>query len=149
MELKLNLSTGWNQHYFSLLRASQRFKYTTDAIISACTHNNHSPAAVHGVPAPPPQFLFTFYERQKHITVGDFWLHVCFCACDARMEHFSSAASYLVDTGGSIVPPAWRPGCRGGTWGRNVRNKSPGYRDIHTADTCRQSTELNPGWCGR
>lgn len=74
---------------------------------------------------------------------------MCFRACEALMEHFSRAASHLVDTGGSIVPPAWRPGYPEGTWGRNGRNRSPGYRDIHTADSCHQSTELNPGWCGR
>lgn len=35
VELKLNLSTGWNQPYSSLVQASECFKYTTDAIISA------------------------------------------------------------------------------------------------------------------
>lgn len=71
---------------------------------------------------------------------------VYFHAPEALKERFPSAASHLVDIGGSIDPPARRPGYLEGRWGRNVHNKSPAYGDTRTADSCRQSTELNPGW---
>lgn len=145
----INLSTGRNQHYFSLLRASQHFKYTTDGVISAAFTT-----IIHRQPSTVCQlhlhiFPVLFIKAKAHNGWGYLTLGVCLRACEALMEPFLSAASHLVDTGGSIVPPVRRPGCPEGMWDRNVQNKSPGYRDIRTADSCRQSTGLNPGWCGR
>lgn len=135
--LKLNLSTGCKQHYFSHLWASQHSTYTTDAAFIHWQKCTRRQLHLHIFPFlfmrgknksrfPPPEiiyFRFVFFDPQSH---------------------WSSAASHLVDTEGSIFPPAWGPGYPEGTWGRNVRSKSPGYGDIHTAGNRRRSTELNP-----
>lgn len=136
--LKLNLSTGCKQHYFSLLRASQHSTYTTDATFIHWQPRTRRQLHLHIVP-------FRFMRDKNTLWFPPPVEIIYFrCVLFDRHTHWSSAASHLVDTGGSILPPAWGPGYPEGTWGRKVRSKSPGYGDIHTAGNRRRSTELNP-----
>lgn len=136
--LKLNLSTGCKQHYFSLLWASQCSTCTTAAAFIHWQKRTRCQLHLHIFP-----FLFM---RGKNTSWFPPPVEIIYFRCvflDPH-THWSSAASHLVDTEGSILPPAWGPGYPEGTWGRNVRSKSPGYGDIHTAGNRRRSTALNP-----
>lgn len=136
--LKLNLSTGHKQPYFSLLRASQCSTYATDAAFIHWQKHTRCQLHLHIFP-----FLFMRGESTSWFPPPVEIIYFR-CVLFHPHTHWSSAASHLVDTEGSILPPAWGPGYPEGTWDRNVRSKSPVCGDIHTAGNRHRSTQLNP-----